>query len=151
MAKFGSATVGKGQACKLKAVIYMLLPGHRFPVRLILPPTSLSQKDTTGWKTYRQRLTAMSGGHVSSVITRVGIRQVPFGTGGGRNASTYAVATFKAVGPKLTNTEKARARALAESLRGQLVPASPVRNEDEQQLLEGSSDVSATAKSSGDF
>lgn len=123
MAQFGSAVVGRGQQCKLKAVIYMLLPGHRFPVRLILPPTSLSQKDPTGWKTYRQRLAAMAGGHPSSVITQVGIRQAPFGQG--RNASSYAVATFKAVGPKLTDTEKARARALAESLRHALIPASP--------------------------
>lgn len=150
MAQFGSAPVGNGQACKLKAVIYILMPGHRFPVRLILPPTSLSQRDEKGWKTYRQRLTMMAGASPSSVITEVGLRQQQFGQG--RTASSYSVATFKAVGPKLTKTEKARAKALAESLRHALIPSSPVVDQDLLEAPQGDGGATAaTVTSSGDF
>lgn len=105
----------KTQACKLNYLVYLLLPGLRFPVQLKLPPTSLNQKDNTGWRNYIKGL-ANRGLSPYSVVTEIGLRQAQT-----PNGTKYSVATFK-VGEPLTAEEAARARAYAESLKPIFVP-----------------------------
>ena len=83
--RYGTATDGKGKACKNMRILYLLQDGDYIPVQLSLPPTSLRPfNDFMNAAFVARRRPAWSS------VVQIGLKRVD-------NGNTYSVATFRLV------------------------------------------------------
>ncbi len=105
--RYGTATDGKGKACKNMRVLYLLQDGDYIPVQLSLPPTSLRPfNDFMNAAFVSRRRPAWSS------VVQIGLKRVDNGS------NTYSVATFRKVGD-LPPEQVGEFRAFVESFRQQ--------------------------------
>lgn len=84
LSQFGSASNGRGKACKNMRVLYLLRSGEMMPIQLSLPPTSIRP-----YTTFVNSAFLLRGRRVCSGLVQIGLRK------GSSNGFTYSVATFK--------------------------------------------------------
>lgn len=101
---FKSDQRGRGQACKLMRVIFLMVPGERLPMAVTLPPTSVNSS-----KAYLLSLTS-KGYRYWAVETELTLRSTK-----NEEGIAYAVATARAVGA-LSPEDAERAHTLGLSL-----------------------------------
>ena len=106
--KFGSASNGKGKACKNMRTLYLLRSGDVMPLMLSLPPTSIKpfQNFVNSVFTLRRRATYGS-------LVQIGLKKEESG------GFTYSVATFKKL-RDFTGEELQRVCAYAAAFRDQV-------------------------------
>ena len=104
--RYGSATDGKGKACKNMRILYLLQDGDYIPVQLSLPPTSLRPfNDFMNAAFVARRRPAWSS------VVQIGLKRVD-------NGNTYSVATFRKMAD-LPPEKVGEFRAFVESFRQQ--------------------------------
>lgn len=82
--RYGTATDGKGKACKNMRILYLLQDGDYIPLQLSLPPTSLRPfNDFMNAAFVARRRPAWSS------VVQIGLKRVDNGN------NTYSVATFR--------------------------------------------------------
>lgn len=104
--QFGSATKGKGKACKEMRLLFLLRPESLLPLVMVLPPTSIKPM-----KKYLQRLTSAAIPY-PKVETEIGLVEASNADG-----IKYSQATFKMLG-KLDDASAKHVAAYAESMKG---------------------------------
>ena len=105
--RYGTATDGKGKACKNMRILYLLQDGDYIPVQLSLPPTSLRPfNDFMNAAFVARRRPAWSS------VVQIGLKRVDNGN------NTYSVATFRKV-EDLQPEQVGEFRAFVESFRQQ--------------------------------
>ena len=104
--RYGTATDGKGKACKNMRILYLLQDGDYIPVQLSLPPTSLRPfNDFMNAAFVARRRPAWSS------VVQIGLKRVD-------NGNTYSVATFRKMAD-LPPEKVGEFRAFVESFRQQ--------------------------------
>ena len=104
--RYGTATDGKGKACKNMRILYLLQDGDYIPVQLSLPPTSLRPfNDFMNAAFVARRRPAWSS------VVQIGLKRVD-------NGNTYSVATFRKMAD-LPSEKVGEFRAFVESFRQQ--------------------------------
>ena len=105
--RYGTATDGKGKACKNMRILYLLQDGDYIPLQLSLPPTSLRPfNDFMNAAFVARRRPAWSS------VVQIGLKRVDNGN------NTYSVATFRKV-EDLQPEQVGEFRAFVESFRQQ--------------------------------
>lgn len=112
--QFGSATEGKGKACKNMRVLYLLRSGELMPLQINLPPTSLNPFRTFMNQAFSTRRRATYGS-----LVEIGLKKMNNGR------DDYSVATFRLVSDfsgealaqvrNFANTFKLQARAMQQN------------------------------------
>lgn len=105
---FGSATEGKGKACKNMRTLYFLRSGEFIPLQLNLPPTSLKPFRLFISRTFGFRRRATYGS-----VVEIGLKKMNNGR------DDYSVATFRLVSD-LSGDELVQVRDYANSFKEQI-------------------------------
>lgn len=105
---FGSATEGKGKACKNMRTLYFLRSGEFIPLQLNLPPTSLKPFRQFISQTFGFRRRATYGS-----LVEIGLKKMNNGR------DDYSVATFRLLSD-LSGEELAQVRDYANSFKEQI-------------------------------
>jgi hypothetical protein len=112
-AQFGSASTGRGQACKTKMIIFLVRPGETLPVAVNIPATSI-----TAIKSYLMHLTVAKLPFYA-VTTKLTLQKV-------ENKGGQAYSQVKAVkGVTLTSEDRAMARQFKDALASVLITPAP--------------------------
>ena len=104
--QFGSASKGRGKACKNMQRLYIFVEGVPIPMLLTLPPTSLS-----AFRSYRVSSLAGRKLKPNEVVTEFTLTQKTT-----QDGIKYSVVKFRLVG-RLNEADKAFAKILTESLK----------------------------------
>lgn len=105
---FGSATEGKGKACKNMRVLYLLRSGEFMPLQLILPPTSIKPFTEFMNLAFNTRRRATYGS-----LVQIGLKKMTNGK------DDYSVATFRLLSD-FSGEELAQIRRYADSFKEQI-------------------------------
>ena len=105
---FGSASNGRGKACKNQRTLYLLRSGEFVPIQISLPPTSL-----TPYNAFYNAAFARRQRPLYSSIVRIGLKRMS------SNGYDYSVATFCKV-RDLSGEELAAVKAYADRFRLQI-------------------------------
>ena len=105
---FGSASNGRGKACKNQRTLYLLRSGEFVPIQISPPPTSL-----TPYNSFYNAAFARRQRPLYSSIVRIGLKRMS------SNGYDYSVATFKLL-YDFTGDELARVRAYANNFKKQI-------------------------------
>lgn len=105
--EFGSATKGKGKACKNMRTLYLLRSGEFMPLQISLPPTSIKP-----YNAFYNTTFALRRRPIYSSIIQISLKKVS------SNGYDYGVATFCKV-RDLSGEELAAVKAYAEGFREQ--------------------------------
>ena len=105
---FGSASNGRGKACKNQRTLYLLRNGEFVPIQISLPPTSL-----TPYNAFYNAAFARRQRPLYSSIVRIGLKRMS------SNGYDYSVATFCKV-RDLSGEELAAVKAYADRFRLQI-------------------------------
>ena len=105
---FGSASNGRGKACKNQRTLYLLRSGEFVPIQISLPPTSL-----TPYNAFYNAAFARRQRPLYSSIVRIGLKRMS------SNGYDYSVATFCKV-RDLSGEELAAVKAYADTFRVQI-------------------------------
>ena len=105
---FGSASNGRGKACKNQRTLYLLRSGEFVPIQISLPPTSL-----TPYNAFYNAAFARRQRPLYSSVVRIGLKRMS------SNGYDYSVATFCKV-RELSGEELAAVKAYADTFRQQV-------------------------------
>ena len=105
---FGSASNGRGKACKNMRTLYLLRSGEFVPIQISLPPTSL-----TPYNAFYNAAFARRQRPLYSSVVRIGLKRMS------SNGYDYSVATFCKV-RELSGEELAAVKAYADTFRQQV-------------------------------
>jgi len=105
---YGSASEGRGKACKNSRILYLLRSGEYMPLQLSLPPTSLRPfKDFMNMAFMRRRRATFGS------VVRIGLKKASNGS------NDYSVATFRLL-YDFEGEELAQIRAYADGFKEQI-------------------------------
>ena len=82
--RFGTATDGKGKACKNMRVLYLLRSGEYMPLQLTLPPTSIKP-----WREFLNQSFLLRQRATYGSVIQIGLKKMNNGS------NDYSVATFR--------------------------------------------------------
>lgn len=82
--RFGTASDGKGKACKNMRVLYLLRSGEYMPLQLTLPPTSIKP-----WREFLNQSFLLRQRATYGSVIQIGLKKMSNG------ANDYSVATFR--------------------------------------------------------
>lgn len=105
---FGSASNGRGKACKNMRTLYLLRSGEFVPLQISLPPTSL-----TPYNTFYNAAFGLRRRPIYGSIIQIGLKRAS------SNGYDYSVATFRKV-RDLSGEELAAVQAYADGFREQI-------------------------------
>ncbi len=105
---FGSASKGRGKACKNMRTLYLLRSGEFMPMQVSLPPTSIRP-----FNNFYNAAFALRRRPIYGSIVQIGLKRAS------SNGYDYSVATFRKV-RDLTGEELAAVKAYADNFREQI-------------------------------
>lgn len=106
--RFGSASDGRGKACKNMRVLYLLRSGEYMPLQLTLPPTSIKP-----WKEFLNQSFLLRQRATYGSVVQIGLKKMNNGS------NDYSVATFRRL-YDFSGEELAQVRSYANSFKEQV-------------------------------
>ncbi|MDD4509348.1 MAG: hypothetical protein PHY23_00285 [Oscillospiraceae bacterium] len=105
--QYGTASKGRGKACKNMRVLYLLRDGEYMPIQISLPPTSIGP-----FRDFMNMVFVSRRRPIWSSVVQIGLKKMSNGK------DDYSVATFKKISD-FSGEQLAQAKAYATSFREQ--------------------------------